>query len=120
MHDAVLLSNGHLEEAVFNGHGQDVFSLPTNTPPEVSDLLASLVSGGVRSLLVDGISPLTSSFLESDLIDQTVAYVDSNGPSNLRQTSNNIQRFTGLISNFALRNVTRVGPMIRAHSVHRR
>ncbi|HEX5346767.1 MAG TPA: dihydrofolate reductase family protein [Pseudonocardiaceae bacterium] len=48
---------------------------------EAGDLLASLVAGGVRSLLVDGGSSLAGSFLESGLVDQAITYLESGGPS---------------------------------------
>ncbi len=117
IHDAVLLGDSQLEETVPSGHGQDVFNLPGDTPQEVSDLFVSLIGGGVRSLLVDGICPLTSSFLDADLVDQAVAYVENSGPSNPQQASTDTQRFAGLVSDFALRNVTRVGRAIRVSSV---
>lgn len=37
----------------------------------------TLVDGGVRSLLVDGTCSLARSFLEVDLVDQAVAYIES-------------------------------------------
>lgn len=63
VHDAVLLDNGQLGEGVPDGHGRDVFQLATNGPEKPSELLESLVDGGVRSLLVDGSSPIAGSFL---------------------------------------------------------
>lgn len=117
IHDAVLLGNGQLEEAVPNGHGQNVFSLPTGTPHQVSDLLASLVRGGVRSLLVDGACSLTSSFLDADVVDQVVAYVETSGPSNAGLAATDTQRFAGLVQDFALRTVTRVSRVVRVSSV---
>ena len=49
VHDAVLRDDDRLEEGAPGGHGRGVFALATDTPPEASDLLASLVDGGVRS-----------------------------------------------------------------------
>lgn len=117
IHDAVLHDDGQLEETVPNGHGQDVFNLPTDTPQEVSYLLASLVGGGVRSLLVDGTCSLISSFLAADVIDQVVAYVENSGPSNARRALAGTQCFFGLVSGFSLQNVIRVGQAVRVSSV---
>ncbi|MGH3514209.1 MAG: bifunctional diaminohydroxyphosphoribosylaminopyrimidine deaminase/5-amino-6-(5-phosphoribosylamino)uracil reductase RibD [Pseudonocardiaceae bacterium] len=120
VHDAVLLGDGQLEEGVLNGHGQDVFKLPTDTPHEASDLLASLIEGGVRSLLVDGICSLTSSFLEVGLVDQAVAYVASSGPSNASQVTTDTKHFAGLLRGFVLRDMIRVGGTVRVSSARRR
>jgi diaminohydroxyphosphoribosylaminopyrimidine deaminase/5-amino-6-(5-phosphoribosylamino)uracil reductase len=120
IHDAVLRDDDRLEESAPGGHGRGVFALPTDTPPEASDLLASLVDGGVRSLLVDGGSSLASSFLEAGLIDQAVTYIESGGPSSSRQPAVDTRHFAGLLRGFALREVTRVNQTVRVSSARRR
>lgn len=116
IHDAVLLDNGQLEETILNGHGRDVFNLPTDTPREARDLLAAPVDGGVRSLLVDGTCSLARPFLEVDLVDQAVAYIDSGGPSNARLATVDDKHFVGLLRGFAFRDITRVGHAVRVSS----
>ncbi len=117
VHDAVLFDDGRLEEGVLDGHGRDVFYLTTAQPPlETGDLLASLVDGGVRSLLLDGGCSLVSSFLEAGSVDQAVAYVENSGSSSVGQTVAGAHRFVGLLTGFVLRDVTRVGETVRVSS----
>jgi riboflavin biosynthesis pyrimidine reductase len=52
-------------------------------------------------LLVDGTCSLTSSFIDADLVDQAVAYVDGRRPSKAQKASTDAQRFAGLVSDFA-------------------
>lgn len=117
VHDAVLLSDGQLEEGAPGGHGQDVFRLITESPKAASELLTLLADGGVRSLFVDGASPLASSLLEAGWVDQAVAYIENSGPTGTGQASADARRFAGLVTDFALRDVTRVGRMVRVSSV---
>ena len=79
-------------------------------------LLASLVDGNVRSLLIDGGCSLVSSFLEAGSVDQAVAYVENSGSSGVRQTVAGAHRFVGLLTGFVLRDVTRVGETVRVSS----
>lgn len=119
MHDAVLLDTGQLEEGVSGGHGQDVFKLRTESPKEVSELLASLTEGGVRSLLVDCASPLSSSLLAVGSVDQAVAYIESGGSSSAGQMTADTKLLAGLVRGFVLRDVTRVGRVVRVNTVRR-
>lgn len=117
IHDAVLFDDGRLEEGILDGHGRGVFHLTTAEPPlETGNLLASLVDGGVRSLLIDGGCPLVSSFLEVGWIDQVVAYMESSGSSSFRQRRADAHRFAGLVTSFVLWDVTRVGGAVRVIS----
>lgn len=120
VHDAVLRHDGQLEEGAPGGHGPDVFALPTDTPQDAGELLASLVAGGVRSLLVDGGSSLAGSFLETSLVDQAVTYLESGGPSSAGQSAADTRHFAGLLRGFSLREVTRVGRTVRVTSMRRR
>jgi len=83
---------------------------------ETGDLLASLVDGGVRSLLIDGGCSLVSSFLEAGSVDQAVAYVENSGSFSGKQIVVGAHRFGGLLTGFALRDVTRVGETVRVSS----
>lgn len=117
VHDAVLLDDGRLEEGTLDGHGGGAFTLSTVGPTQdTSELLASLVEGGVRSLLLDGDCSPVSSFLEAGWVDQVVAYVESGGSSSAREVMAETNRFAGLITGFALRGVTRVGRVVRVSS----
>lgn len=117
MHDAVLLHTGQIEEGVWGGHGRDVFKLLTDSPGEVSELLASLTDGGVRSLLVDRANPLAGSLLAAGSVDQAVAYIESGGSSSAGQTTADTKLLAGLVRGFTLRDVTRVGRMVRVITV---
>jgi diaminohydroxyphosphoribosylaminopyrimidine deaminase / 5-amino-6-(5-phosphoribosylamino)uracil reductase len=120
IHDAVLLDDGRFEEGTPGGHGREVFNLTTDYPPqETSDLLAALVGGGVRSILLDGKCALASSFLEAGWVDQTVEYIESGGSASARNTTADATCLTGLVTGFALRDVTRVGRAVRVTSVRR-
>ncbi|MGB9278677.1 MAG: dihydrofolate reductase family protein, partial [Pseudonocardiaceae bacterium] len=119
VHDAVLRDDDRLEEGASGGHGREVFALATGTAHEASDLLTSLVDGGVRSLLVDGTSSLAESFLDTGLVDQAVTYIESGGPSSASQTAADTRHFAGLLRGFALREVTRVSQTVRVRSVRR-
>ncbi|MGH4014076.1 MAG: bifunctional diaminohydroxyphosphoribosylaminopyrimidine deaminase/5-amino-6-(5-phosphoribosylamino)uracil reductase RibD [Pseudonocardiaceae bacterium] len=117
VHDAVLSDDGRLEEGVLDGHGRDVFDLAaTQSSLETSELLASLVAGGVRSLLIDGDCSLVSPFLEAGWVDQAVAYIETGGPSSAGQTRAGVNLSAGLVPGFALRDVTRVGRAVRVSS----
>lgn len=118
-HDAVLLASGRIEEGVPGGHGREVFKLVLESPEEASELLASLANGGVRSLLVDGASPLADLLLDAGWVDQAVAYVESNGPTSIGQASADARCFAGLVTGLALRDVTRVGQAVRVSSIRR-
>lgn len=118
-HDAVLLASGRIEEGVPGGHGRDVFKVVLESPEEASELLASLADGGVRSLLVDGASPLADSLLEALWVDQAVGYVERNGPTGIGQVSADARCFAGLVTGLALRDVTRVGQAVRVSSIRR-
>jgi riboflavin biosynthesis pyrimidine reductase len=120
VHDAVLRDDDRLEEGAPGGHGREVFALATDTALDVSDLLVSLVAGGVRSLLVDGGSSLAGSFLETGLIDQAVTYIESGGPSSAGQPAADPRHFAGLLRGFALQEVTRVSRTVRVRSMRRR
>ncbi len=119
VHDAVLRDDDRLEEGAPGGHGREVFALATGTAHKASDLLTSLVDGGVRSLLVDGASSLAESFLDTGLVDQAVTYIESGGPSSASQTAADTRHFAGLLRGFALREVTRVSQTVRVRSVRR-
>ncbi len=118
-HDAVLLASGRIEEGVLSGHGRDFFKIVSESPEESSELLALLANGGVRSLLVDGASPLADSLLEAGWVDQAVAYIESNGPTSIGQASADARHFAGLVTGLALQDVTRVGQSVRVSSIRR-
>ncbi|MGQ0718652.1 MAG: bifunctional diaminohydroxyphosphoribosylaminopyrimidine deaminase/5-amino-6-(5-phosphoribosylamino)uracil reductase RibD [Pseudonocardiales bacterium] len=117
-HDAVLLASGRIEEGVPGGHGRGVFKVVPESPEEASELLTSLANGGVRSLLVDGASPLADS-LEAGWVDQAVAYIESKGPTSVGQASADSRCFGGLVTGLALQDVTRVGRAVRVSSIRR-
>jgi diaminohydroxyphosphoribosylaminopyrimidine deaminase/5-amino-6-(5-phosphoribosylamino)uracil reductase len=116
-HDAVLLPSSRLEEGAPGEHGRGVFDLTAaQTAQDTNGLLASLVDGGVRSLLVDGAHPMAKPLLEAGWVDQAVAYVESGGSSSSGQATS-ARQFAGLVSGFSLRDVTRAGGMVRVSSI---
>jgi riboflavin biosynthesis pyrimidine reductase len=86
----------------------------------VGDLLATLVDGGVRSVLVDGGSSLAGSFLNTGSVDQAITYIESAKPSSAGQPAADTRHFAGLLRGFALQEVTRVGRAVRVRSMRRR
>lgn len=109
----MLTEDGEIYEGVPSGHKPEVFSLAMVHPrQEAGQLLVSLHRGGARSLLLDGSLPLASPFLAAGWVDQAIAYVAGGGsPSAVPPTT-----AVGLIANFALQDVTRLGELVRVRS----
>lgn len=71
-----------LREATPNSHGPGILRLPSNPLKlEHHELPATLHSGGVRRLLLDGGPDLTEPSLADNLVDHIVAYLADSGPS---------------------------------------
>ncbi len=113
VHDAVLSEDGQLVEGCPGGHKPEVFSFARVNPrQEPEGLLGALLAGGVRSLLLDGGLTLTSPFLASGLVDQAVAYIATGGSSSTVPPAT----AAGLMADFVLRDVTRLGGVVRVRS----
>lgn len=113
VHDVVLTDDGEIYEGSPSGHKPEVFSLAMVHPrQEAGQLLVALRRGGARSLLIDGSLPLASPFLVAGWVDQAVAYMAASGsPSAVPPATS-----AGLIANFALQDVTRLGDIVRVRS----
>jgi diaminohydroxyphosphoribosylaminopyrimidine deaminase / 5-amino-6-(5-phosphoribosylamino)uracil reductase len=76
--DAVLDAQWHIEEGIPGGHGADMLQLPDGpvSADQPEALLAQLFDGGVRTLLVDGDSPLAFFLLRAGLVDRVVEQRD--------------------------------------------
>ncbi|MGH4016723.1 MAG: bifunctional diaminohydroxyphosphoribosylaminopyrimidine deaminase/5-amino-6-(5-phosphoribosylamino)uracil reductase RibD [Pseudonocardiaceae bacterium] len=113
VHDVVLTDDGEIYEGSPSGHKPEVFSLAMVHPrQEASQLLVALLRGGACSLLLDGSLPLASPFLAAGWVDQAVAYLAPSGsPSTVPPAT-----AAGLIANFALQDVTRLGDIVRVRS----
>lgn len=68
--DAILTSDGRLEEGVPDAHSPDVFSLPKTLGTAPAAVLNDLFSRGVRSLLLAGRSELANAMAEEGLVDR--------------------------------------------------
>lgn len=113
VHDAVLTDDGEIFEGFPSGHKPEVFSLAMVHPSqEASQLLVALLRGGGRSLLLDGSLSLASPFLAAGWVDQAIAYIAASGSSSAVPTATG----AGLIANFVLHDVTRLGDIVRVRS----
>ena len=111
--DVVLYDDGELCEGNPGGHKPEVFRLtrvnPRQEPPQ---LLASLLANGVHSLLLDGSLSLASPFLAAGCVDQAIAYIATSGSSSAVPPAT----AAGLVADFALHDVTRLGNVVRVRS----
>ena len=73
--DAILTSDGRLEEGVPGAHSPAEFSLPPMVGAEPAAILADLFSRGVRSLLISGRTKLASAMADSGLVNRITLYV---------------------------------------------
>ncbi|WP_410647967.1 bifunctional diaminohydroxyphosphoribosylaminopyrimidine deaminase/5-amino-6-(5-phosphoribosylamino)uracil reductase RibD [Amycolatopsis sp. cmx-4-54] len=75
--DAVIFSNGRVEEGASGVHLPEVFALPTAYGGQEPELyLRELYTGGVRSLLLVGRSEVAKSFCDAGLVDEIVQLID--------------------------------------------
>lgn len=73
--DAILTSDGRLQEGVPGAHSPDEFSLPPMVAAEpAAILLADLFSRGVRSLLISGRTKLAAAMADSGLVNRITLY----------------------------------------------
>lgn len=113
VHDVVLTDDGRVVEGRPGAHKPEVFSLALAHPrQETGQFLVRLLGGGVRSLLLDCSLPLASSFLAGGWVDQAIAYIATD------ESSSAVPQATaaGLIANFVLHDVTRIGDIVRVRS----
>lgn len=112
-HDVVLTDDGEIFEGCPGGHKPEAFSLALVHPrQETAQFLVRLLAGGVRSLLLDCSLPLASPFLAGGWVDQAIAYIATDGSSSAVPQAT----AAGLIANFTLRDVTRLGDIVRVRS----
>lgn len=113
VHDVVLNDDGEIFEGFPGAHKPEVFSLALSHPrQETGQFLVRLLSGGARSLLLECSLPLASPFLAGGWVDQAIAYIAPD------RSSSSVPQATaaGLISGFALCEVTRLGDLVRVRS----
>lgn len=110
VHDLVLSEDGEFFAHSPAGHQIDYADVDSQW--EVRPMLMSLYFSGVRSLLVDGSLSLASPFLTAGLVDQAIAYVAGGGATSAVPPVTG----AGLVGDFVLNSITRVGTAVRVHS----
>lgn len=78
--DAVISSDGQIEESVPRSHGLDAFALSTlRVDPSPEATLKALYLGGVRSVLLLGDYTIASRCVAAGLVDRVLVHLDSAG-----------------------------------------
>ena len=73
--DAVLTTDGGLEEGVPNSHSPDVFSLPMTVGAAPAAVLTDMFSRGVRTLLLSGRSKLANAMADEGLVERISCHI---------------------------------------------
>lgn len=110
--DAILTSDGRVEEGVPGAHSPDEFSLPPAVGTEPASWLAELYSRGTRSLLISGRSKLASAAVEEGLVDRISLYVRRQ-PASSRPVATDVEHLARVPSGFAVAAVSIVDPYVR-------
>lgn len=106
--DAVLNADGRVEEGILGAHGPGAFTLPASVPAHSpAEALATLYSGGVRSLLLHGGTDLAEPFLQQRLVDSISVLLSTSDPST-QHMSQRTTRTPGFLPD-----------SFRIHSIHR-
>ena len=79
--DAVLGTDGSVQEAVPGSHGKGILALMDPAGTNVAEAAAALYDSGVRRLLLDGGLDAAKPFLDSGLVDRVTAYLAHENPS---------------------------------------
>jgi diaminohydroxyphosphoribosylaminopyrimidine deaminase/5-amino-6-(5-phosphoribosylamino)uracil reductase len=109
--DAVLLANGHIQEAVPDSHGTGILELKARPPGmEPGQFAETLYSGGVRLLLLQGGMDVAAPFLAARLTDRVVAYLPA-APSSRRSAAP--QPWALLPAGFGITEIVRLGEFVR-------
>ncbi len=116
--DAVLSSEGEVEEGVTNSHGTGILQLSFSSLAEgPSYLLASLHAGGVRSILLNGDLSFANPFVQTGLVDQIVLYFSVEGSSTSPQSSDDNAIWPFLPPRFKTVSIARLGSHIKTTAV---
>jgi diaminohydroxyphosphoribosylaminopyrimidine deaminase/5-amino-6-(5-phosphoribosylamino)uracil reductase len=116
--DAVLTSDGRVEEGVPGAHSPDEFSLPSVVGTKPASWLAELYDGGTRSLLLSGRSEHASDALEKGLVDRITLYVRRQ-PASSRPVVPDGEHLARVPSGFAVATVSIVDPYVRMDLLRR-
>ncbi|MFC5260929.1 bifunctional diaminohydroxyphosphoribosylaminopyrimidine deaminase/5-amino-6-(5-phosphoribosylamino)uracil reductase RibD [Kribbella qitaiheensis] len=109
--DAILTSDGRLEEGVPGAHSPDEFSLPRMVGAESAAILADLFSRGVRSLLISGRTKLAAAIADSDLVNRITLYFPRQ-PASSRPAAMAGQPL-GVPAGYEVHAVAAAGPYVR-------
>lgn len=116
--DAVLFSDGEVEEGVSNSHGTGVLQLSFSPLVEgLPSRLASLYAGGVRSILLSSDLTVADLFVRAGLVDQIVMYLSVEGPSTSPRSCGGDASWSFLPPGFNTVNIARVGSHIKITAV---
>ncbi len=119
--DAVLSSEGGVEEGMLNSHGAGILQLNlsslTEEPPI---LLASLHAGGVRSVLLSGDLRFADPYVQAGLVDQIVLYLSVEKSSASPRSGDGGANWSYLPSGFRTVNLARLGAYIKTTAVRER
>jgi diaminohydroxyphosphoribosylaminopyrimidine deaminase/5-amino-6-(5-phosphoribosylamino)uracil reductase len=104
--DAVVRSNGQVDEGLTGEHGRGAFDLPRLVPVDEPDVALSLLQrGGVRTVLLHGGSNLADPFAKRHLIDTLAMFVADPAVS---PSSFAIEHAATIWSGFTIRSVRRL------------
>ncbi|TCM39661.1 dihydrofolate reductase family protein [Kribbella sp. VKM Ac-2568] len=109
--DAILTSDGRLEEGVPGAHSPDVFSLLAMAGVEPTAVLADLFSRGVRSLLVSGRTKLAVAMADSGLVKRITIYVPRQ-PASSRPAAS-VGQLPDAPAGYEVHAVAAAGPYVR-------
>ena len=111
--DAILTSEGRLEEGVPDAHSPDEFSLPSVVGTEPARFLDDLFTRGVRSLLLAGQTKLASAMADLGLVDRMSLYVPRQQPTTRPMAA----QLPDVPGGYELAGVAAAGPYIRVDIV---
>ena len=109
--DAVLHSDGRVEEGISGAHGPGAFALPHSVAvDDAAGALNALYAGGVRSLVLHGGAELAERFLKQQLVDGVDVFLPLSGPSARARPD------PPPPPGFEIRTVTRLGSSLVMHA----
>lgn len=117
--DAVLCSEGEIEEGTSNSHGTGTLQLGSSSslPERPPSLLASLHAGGVRSVLLSGDLIFAEPFVQAGLVDQIILYLSTEGSSTSPRDGDGDAAWSFLPPGFKIANIARLGSHVKTTAI---